>query len=64
MIMEYQKLANLLDYTPNHPSQVKKKIWIELNDDSNGKYNTNSQIKFRTLMLRSSLCDYSDGYFM
>ena len=25
-------------------------------------YNTNSQIKFRTLTLSSSLCDYSDAY--
>ena len=27
-----------------------------------GTYNVNSQIKFKTSMLRSSLCDYSDAY--
>ena len=27
-------------------------------------YNTNSQIKFKTSMLRSSLCDYSDAYIL
>ena len=27
-----------------------------------GAYNTNSQIKFKTSMLGSSLSDYSDGY--
>ena len=27
-------------------------------------YNTNSQIKFKTSMLRSSLCDYSDTYII
>ena len=26
-----------------------------------GTYNTNSQIKFKTSMLRSSLCDYRDA---
>ena len=25
-------------------------------------YNTNNQIKFKTSMLRTSLCDYSDTY--
>ena len=34
------------------------------NDDSHGKYNTNSQIKFKTSMLRSILCDYSDTYIL
>ena len=33
-----------------------------MNDDSCGTYNTNSQIKFKTSMLKSSLCDYSDAY--
>ena len=27
-----------------------------------GIHNTNSQIKFKTTMLKSSLCDYSDAY--
>ena len=27
-------------------------------------YNTTSQIRFKTSMLRSSLCDYSDGYIL
>ena len=27
-------------------------------------HNTNSQIKFKTLMLKSSLCDYSDAYIL
>ena len=35
-----------------------------MNDDSRGMYNTNSQIKFETSMLRSSLCDYSDSYIL
>ena len=39
-----------------------KKYWYEINDDSNGKYNKNKQIKFKTSMLRSSLSDYSEGF--
>ena len=50
--MEYQKIINLLDN------------WVEINDELRGKYNTNSQIRFKTSMLRSSLCDYSDAYIL
>ena len=32
--------------------------------DSRATYNTNSQIKFKTSMLKSSLCDYSDAYVL
>ena len=60
--MEYQKIIDLLDNTPNQPIKVKTKNWMETNDDSRGTYNTNSQIKFKTSMLKSSLCDYSDAY--
>ena len=56
--MKYQKIINLLDNTPNQPNKFRTKNWVEINDDSRGAYNTNSQIKFKTLMLRSSLCDY------
>ena len=62
--MEYQKVINLLDSTPNQPTKCRTKNWVEINDDSNGKYNTNSQIKFETSMLRSHLCDYSDAYIL
>ena len=60
--MEYQKIINLLDNTPNQPTKFRTKNWVEINDDSRGTYNTNSQIKFKTSMLRWSLCDYSDAY--
>ena len=62
--MEYQKIMNLLDNTPNQPTKFKTKIWVEINDDSHRTYNTNSQIKFKTSMLRSSLCDHSDVYIL
>ena len=63
--MEYQKIANLIDdNTPNQPSRFRTRNWIEINNESRGAYNVNSQIKFKTTMLKSSLCDYSDAYIL
>ena len=62
--MEYQKIANLIDDTSNQPSKFRTKNWVEINDKSRGTYNANSQIKSKTTMLRSSLCDYSDAYIL
>ena len=57
-------MKNLLDSTPNQPSKFRTKNWVEINDDLRGTYNTSSQIKFKTLMLKSSLCDYIDAYVL
>ena len=62
--MEYKKIINLLDDTPNQPTKLKIKTWVEINDDSRGTYNTNSQVKFKTSMLMLSLRDYSDAYIL
>ena len=62
--MEYQKITNLLDNTSNQPSKFRTKNWVEINDESRGGYNVNSQIKFKTAMLKSSLCDYSDAHIL
>ena len=62
MIMEYQKIIYLLDNTLNQPSQFMITYWVEINDDSRGTYSTNSKIKLKTLMLKSSLCDHSDVF--
>ena len=62
--MEYQKIANLIDGTSNQPSKFGTKNWVEINDESRGTCNVNSQIKFKTSMLKSSLCDYSDAYIL
>ena len=64
IIMEYQKIIDLLENTPNQPSKCRTKNWVEVNDESRGTYNVNSQIKFKTSMLRSILCDYSDAYIL
>ena len=62
--MECQKIANLMDETSNQPSKFRAKNWVEINDESRGTCNVNSQIKFKTTMLKSSLCDYSDPYIL
>ena len=63
--MEYQKIANLIDDdASNQPSKFRTRNWVEINDESRGAYNVNSQIKFKTTMLKSSLCDYRDAYIL
>ena len=62
--MEYQKIANLIDDTSNQSSKFRTRNWVEINDELRGAYNVNSQIKFKTTMLKSSLCGYSDAYIL
>ena len=54
----------MLDNKPNQLSKFTTKTWIEINDQSRGVYNTNSHIRFKTTMLKSTLCDYSDAYVL
>ena len=61
--MEYQKIANLLNNESNKPSKFKTKNQVEINDESRGTYTSNN-IKFKTTMLRSNLCDYADAYIL
>ena len=53
-----------MDNTPNQQSKFITKNWFEINDDSGGTYNTNSQIKFKTSMLKSRFYEYSDAYVL
>ena len=53
VLMEYQKMKNLLDKTPNQLPKFRTKILIEINDQSRGTYTTNSNIRFKTRMLKS-----------
>ena len=66
--MEYQKIANLLDNkvslnATNQPSKFRTGNWVEINHESRGTY-TSNDIKFKTTMLRSNLCDYADAYIL
>ena len=63
--MEFQKIVNFLNTNSdeNLPRFVTKK-WIEVYDQSGGNYNVNKEIRIKTLMLRSDLCDYSDAHIV
>ena len=61
--MEFQKIINLLVITSDDkdlPRFVTKK-WIEVYDQSEKNYNANKEIRIKTPMLRSDLCDFSDA---
>ena len=62
--MEYQKIANLLVNASNKSSKFRTRNCVEINDDIRGAYSPNKQIRFKAAMLRSSLCDNSDGYIL
>ena len=62
--MEYQKIINLSDNTPNQLTKFKKKIWVKIDNGERVMNNTNSQVKFETSTLRSSLCAYCDAYIL
>ena len=57
-------MINLLDSTLDQLSKFRTKNWMEINDRSQGVYNTNSNIRFKTAMLKSSFCDYTDAYIL
>ena len=62
--MEYQKSTNLLGNIPDKVPRFITKKWIDVHDQSAETYNTNKQIRFKTSMLRSDLCDFSDAYIV
>ena len=62
--MEYQKLINLFDNTPNQPTTFRGNIWFWINYEERRTYNTIFQIKFKTSKLRLSLYDHSDAYIL
>ena len=59
----YQKIANLLESTSDNPSKFRTRNCVEINDESRGNY-ANSDIRFKTTMLRSNLCDFADSYIL
>ena len=64
--MEFQKIVNLFDAIfddKDLPRFVTKK-WIEVYDQSEKNYSVNKEIRIKTSMLRSDLCDFSDAYIV
>ena len=65
--MEYQKNTNFLGTTLDEVPRFITKKWVEVHDQSGSaddRYKPNKQIRFKTSMLRSDLCDYSDAYIV
>ena len=60
--MEHQKMSKLLNNST--VSKFVRRKWIEVNDLSGGQYSVNTNIRFKTPMLRPDLCDYSDAYIV
>ena len=54
----------MLQNTPNQQNKFRTKNRVEINDDSRGTNNAISQTKFKTSVLRTSLCDYSNAYIL
>ena len=61
--MEYDKINNLLDSESENLSKFVTRQYVKVNSLSN-MYNENKSIRFKTPMLRSDLCDYSDAYVL
>ena len=54
----------MLNDGSNKPSKFRTRNWVEITDEARGTYSQNKEIKFKTSILRSSLCDYSDAYIL
>ena len=63
--MEFQKIVNFLNtnFDENLPRFITKK-WVEVYDQSGVNYNVNKEIRIKTSILRSDLCDFNDGYIV
>ena len=64
--MELKKIVNFLDTISDNKDQLKfvTKKWVEVYDQSQENYNPNKEIRIKTSMLRSDLCDFNDAYIV
>ena len=53
----------MLDAASIQPSQFRTRNWVKIYDESRVTY-TSNDVKFKTTMLRSNLCDYVDAYIL
>ena len=60
--MEFNNINNLLGPAHDKVPRFITKKWIEVQSQSGNTYITSKPIRFKTSMLRSDLCDYSDVY--
>ena len=65
--MESQNITNLLHTTFDNVPRFITKKWIKVHDQSGraeDRQKVSKQIRFKTSMLRSDLCNYSDAYIV
>ena len=62
--METQKIINLWNVSDNENSKFATKKWYVIDNEANGNYSEDEEIKFLTKSIESSLCDYSDAYIL
>ena len=64
--MEFKKIANFLHTKPDDKDLPRffTKKWIKVHDQSEENYSVNKEIRIKTSMLRSDLCDFSDAYIV
>ena len=60
--MEHYKISKLLNDSTVSKFMTRK--WIEVNDLSKGQYSANKNIRFKTPILRLTLCYYSDVHIV
>ena len=62
--MEYDKIINFLGSPRDKLPKFLTKKWIKVHNQSNERYDDKRQIRFKTSMLRSDLCDFSNAYIL
>ena len=65
--MEYQKKTNLLGNLPDKVPKFITEKWVAAHEQSgnaNDRYKPSKQLRFKTSMLQSDLCDCSDAYIV
>ena len=65
--MEYQKITSLLGTKSDNIPRFITAKWMEVDDlsgNAEDSYNPSKQIRLKTSMLRSVLCDFSDAYIV
>ena len=65
--MEHQKITNLIDTIFDNVPRFITKKWVEVHDQSGSaedRYKPRKQIRFKTSMSISDLCDFTDAYIV
>ena len=63
-VLQKGNTTKYLNYERFSCIKICDKKWIEVNDLSSGQYFVSKNIRSKTSMLRSELCDYNDAYIV